>query len=178
MDGFSTGWGFSFGDASLNSVGTGLFIAQQLLWKEQRILLKFSAHTTEFAQYRPNLLGSSLTERLLKDYNGQTYWLSVNISSFLKKDTKIPRWLNFAIGYGAAGMIGGEENPATNKDGDILPHFSRRRQFYLSLDADLTKLTPKSKVLKAVFETFGFIKIPFPTLEFEHEKISFNPLYF
>jgi hypothetical protein len=36
------------------------------------------------AQYRPNVLGSSLAEQMLKDYNGQTYWLSVNLHSFYK----------------------------------------------------------------------------------------------
>jgi hypothetical protein len=60
---------------------------------------KFSFHTTQY-QYRPNVLGSSLAEQMLKDYNGQTYWLSVNLHSFYK-GSKIPKWLNLAIGYGA-----------------------------------------------------------------------------
>jgi hypothetical protein len=45
----------------------------------KRITPKFSFHTTQYAQYRPNVLGSSLAEQILKDYNGQTYWLSVNL---------------------------------------------------------------------------------------------------
>jgi hypothetical protein len=45
--------------------------------------------------YRPNVLGSSLGTNA-KDYNGQTYWLSVNLHSFIKA----PKWLNLAIGYG------------------------------------------------------------------------------
>jgi hypothetical protein len=64
--------------------GTALFVSQELLWKEQRITPKFSFHTTQYAQYRPNVLGSSLAEQMLKDYNGQTYWLSVNLHSFYK----------------------------------------------------------------------------------------------
>jgi hypothetical protein len=43
---------------------------------------------------------------MLKDYNGQTYWLSVNLHSFYK-GSKIPKWLNLAIGYGANGMLTG-----------------------------------------------------------------------
>jgi hypothetical protein len=78
----------------------------ELLWKEQRITPKFSFHTTQYAQYRPNVLGSSLAEQMLKDYNGQTYWLSVNLHSFYK-GSKIPKWLNLAIGYGANGMLTG-----------------------------------------------------------------------
>ncbi|MEJ6491389.1 MAG: hypothetical protein QNL60_02870 [Flavobacteriales bacterium] len=56
-----------------NALGSGLFLGHHLLWKEQRIVLKFSSHPTEFAKYRPEVLGSSYPERLLKDYNGQTY---------------------------------------------------------------------------------------------------------
>jgi hypothetical protein len=87
--------GASSGDIIANASGTALFVSQ-LLWKEQRITPKFSFHTTH-AQYRPNVLGSSLAEQMLKDYNGQTYWLSVNLHSFYK-GSKIPKWLNLAIG--------------------------------------------------------------------------------
>jgi hypothetical protein len=74
------------------------------MWKEQRITPKFSFHTTQYAQYRPNVLGSSLAEQMLKDYNGQTYWLSVNTPSIKAQN---PKWLNLAIGYGANGMLTG-----------------------------------------------------------------------
>src|SRR3989344_8391817 len=77
MDGFSEGWGFSWGDMGCNATGTGLFIAQQYFWKEQRIKLKFSFHQSEYWKYRPNLLGENLGQQWLKDYNGQSYWLSV-----------------------------------------------------------------------------------------------------
>jgi hypothetical protein len=76
------------GDIIANASGTALFVSQELLWKEQRITPKF--HTTQYAQYRPNVLGSSLAEQMLKDYNGQTYWLSVNLHSFYK-GSKIPK---------------------------------------------------------------------------------------
>jgi hypothetical protein len=83
LDGFSSEWGASSGDIIANASGTA-FVSQELLWKEQRITPKFSFHTTQYAQYRPNVLGSSLAEQMLKDYNGQTYWLSVNLHSFYK----------------------------------------------------------------------------------------------
>ena len=63
---------------------------------------KFSFHTTKYASLRPNVLGSSLSEEIFKDYNGQTYWLSVNLHSFFKS-SKLPKWLNLAAGYGADG---------------------------------------------------------------------------
>ena len=42
MDGFSDGWGFSWGDLYANALGSGFAIGQKILWKEQRIQIKFS----------------------------------------------------------------------------------------------------------------------------------------
>ena len=75
MDGYSSNWGASLGDVGANAAGTALLVSQELLWKEQRITPKFSFHTTPYASARPNVLGSSISEQILKDYNGQTYWL-------------------------------------------------------------------------------------------------------
>lgn len=177
FDGYSAEWGFSVGDMAANIGGRMLSIGEELLWEEQRIKVKFSYHETDFAQYRPDLLGSGGVESMLKDYNGQSYWLSANIASFLKEDSKFPAWLNVAFGYGADGMIGGDENPETI-DG-VAVSFPRYRQYYLSLDADLSKIPTKSPFLKFVFRTFGFIKIPFPALEYNSlGEVKFHPVYY
>jgi uncharacterized protein YfiM (DUF2279 family) len=81
LDGYSAQWGASWSDVAANATGTALYVSQELCWNEQRIIPKYSFHTTAYAQQRPDLLGSSLQEQLLKDYNGQTYWLSVNMQS-------------------------------------------------------------------------------------------------
>ena len=178
FDGFSEGWGASVGDIVANVAGAGLFIGQQLGWKDQRMIMKFSYHPTEYAQYNPDVLGSSTMERVLKDYNGQTYWLSINIHSFLRKESRFPKWLNISPGYGAKGMLGGSEN-LPEYDGESVPEFKRIPQFYLSLDIDLTKIPTRSKVLKGIFTVFGFIKIPFPTIEYNAEdNFTFYYLYF
>ena len=106
LDGYSAEWGASSGDIIANAAGTALYVSQELIWKEQRITPKFSFHTTHYANQSPEKLGKSLNEQILKDYNGQTYWLSVNLHSFAK-ETKIPKWLNLAFGYGADGMLTG-----------------------------------------------------------------------
>ncbi len=175
MDGYSKGWGFSWGDMSANLLGSGLAIGQKIVWNEQRIHLKFSYSSSSYAQYNPSLLGKSFSEQILKDYNGQTYWLSVNPSAFMKPQTKFPKWLNIAIGYGSNGMIGAENNNMiiTDKDGKII-NFNRYRQCYLSLDADLTRIKTKSKVLKTIFSCINIIKIPFPNIEFSEGKIKGN----
>ena len=175
MDGYSQGWGFSWGDESANILGSGLAIGQKILWNEQRIQLKFSYSSSSYAQYNTDLLGKSFSEQILKDYNGQTYWLSVNPSTFMKTETKFPKWLNIAFGYGANGMIGAVNNniPIRDANGNAL-YFNRYRQFYFSLDADLTRIKTKSKILKSIFSYINIIKIPFPSLELSENKLKFN----
>ncbi|MCK4569556.1 MAG: DUF2279 domain-containing protein [Bacteroidales bacterium] len=178
FDGFSAEWGASVGDLIANTAGAGLFIGQQLGWKEQRFIIKFSYHPTDYAQYRPDLLGKTAFERLLKDYNGQTYWLSGNIHSFLREESRFPKWLNVAVGYGAKGMLGGHKN-LPDHEGKPIPEFNRTSQYFLTLDVDLTRIPTRSKVLKGIFTVLGFIKIPMPTLEFNAEdSFKFHILYF
>jgi uncharacterized protein YfiM (DUF2279 family) len=172
LDGFSDEWGFSWGDFASNAAGTGLLVGQELLWEEQRITLKYSFHQTRYADIRPETLGSNFLEQTIKDYNGQTYWLSANIWSFAK-DSNFPKWLNIAFGYGAEGMLYGENLPT-----NALPQ-NPFRQFYLSFDIDLVKIPTKSKFLKSVFSVINFIKIPAPTIEFRSKGgIKFHYLYF
>lgn len=176
MDGYSSGWGYSWGDVATNALGSGVAIGQKVLWNEQRIQLKFSFFPSKYAQYRTDLLGENFAEQVLKDYNGQTYWLSVNPSAFIKKDNKFPKWLNIAFGYGANGMLGARYNTIliTDASGKVL-NFNRYRQCYLSLDVDLTRIKTKSKFLKSLFSCLNTIKIPFPSLELSEGKLKFNP---
>ena len=175
MDGFSEEWGASMGDVVANASGTALYVSQELIWKEQRIIPKFSFHTTQYANYRPDLLGNSMQEKILKDYNGQTYWFSANLHSFSNK-SEIPKWLNVALGYGAEGLIGENDD----KNALIFPIKPEKyRQFYLSLDLDLTKISTKSHFLKTVFSVLNTVKIPAPTLEYSPQRgFKFHALYF
>jgi uncharacterized protein YfiM (DUF2279 family) len=174
FDGFSEEWGFSWSDMAANAAGTGLYVGQELLWEEQRITLKYSFHQTKYAPQRPDKLGEGFIEEMLKDYNGQTYWLSANVHSFFK-ESQIPKWLNVAIGYGADGMLTGKSETVNNL---IISH-QRKRQFYLSLDVDLSRIETKSHVLKTIFEVFNVIKVPFPTLELDDRGVlKVHPVYF
>lgn len=175
MDGYSSEWGASSGDIIANASGTALYVSQELIWKEQRITPKFSFHTTHYATQRPEVLGSSLTEQILKDYNGQTYWLSVNLYSFVKS-SKIPKWLNLALGYGAEGMLTGNRE---NNGLFLTQNPQRLRQFYLSFDVDLTKINTKSHFLKTVFSVLNTVKIPAPTIEMAHfNDVKLHFIYF
>lgn len=161
FDGYSANWGASMGDVVANVSGTALYVSQELLWKEQRIIPKFSFHTTPYAYRRPNVLGSTIQEQVLKDYNGQTYWLSANLYSFTKLSA-VPKWLNIAIGYGAEGMITGRDEFVNTI---FLPESERYRQFYLSMDVDLTKIRTKSHFVKTILTLFNTIKFPAPAFE-------------
>lgn len=153
-------------------MGTGILVGQELLWQEQRIKLKYSFHQTFYASERPETLGQNFLEQAIKDYNGQTYWLSANLWSF-NKDSNIPKWFNIAFGYGAEGMLFGENTPENSLLQD--PY----RQFYLSFDIDLVKIKTNSKFLKTLFSAVNFIKIPAPTLEINTRNgLKFHFLYF
>ena len=173
LDGFSQEWGFSWGDILANASGTGLYVGQDLLWKEQRIALKFSFHQTKYASQRPDKLGEGFLEQVLKDYNGQTYWLSGNLHSFFK-EKNIPKWLNMAVGYGVDGMFTGVEDI----DNQLLTNSDRQRQFYLSLDVNLSNIKTNSKLLRSFLDVINMIKVPFPTLEFNKKGCVFHLFYY
>jgi hypothetical protein len=169
LDGFSANWGASLGDVFANSMGSLIAISQELYWKEQKILLKYSYSKSGIADSNNELFGNTILQRSLKDYNGQTYWLSVNINSFFEiENSSFPKWLNFALGYSGNGMIS-----AQNKTGD-----NRYRQFLFSLDVDLTRINTKNKFLKKLTHVFSFVKIPFPTFEFSNNQLKLHSIYF
>ncbi len=171
LDGFSAKWGASYSDLIANTIGTGLFALQQLKFRKQIIVPKFSFHQTPLAKYRPDVLGENFLQNLLKDYNGQTYWLSVNLSDFLN-DEFFPPWLSFSLGYSAEGLLAGKENPLD------LPYFNRSRQYLFSLDVDFRKIKVKSRFLKQCFRAINVIKFPFPAVILENKQVKFSTFYF
>ncbi len=178
LDGFSEEWGFSYGDMVANVSGTALFTAQQLVWKEQRLALKFSYSASDYAKYRPETLGAGGLESLFKDYNGQTIWLSINPSSFFHRQQKFLPWLSLSLGYSGNGMLGGDFNPIVNSEGIQLPIIEPYRQYFLSFDIDLQRIPTKSHFLKSVFSVVGFIKVPAPTVGFSQNSVRWHWIYF
>ena len=185
LDGFSSQWGWSWGDFGANIIGSGLFVSQELAWDEQRIQYKFSFHRKSYGDASLNrrsdkIFGKSTAERLLKDYNGQTYWLSTNISSFFPK-TKLPRWLNISIGTGAEGMFGANNNTGKDSSGNInfnRTDIKRYRQWYFGPDIDLTKIKTRHKGIKLALMLLNVFKFPMPALEYSNGKFSFHALSF
>lgn len=177
MDGFADDYGFSWGDQVANTFGASMMVAQELLWQEQKIRLKYSFFPTEYSDYRPELLGDSFISQALKDYNGQTYWLSINLKSNFNMEF-MPSWLNLAVGYSGFNMTGGTSNPEPPIASVYIPDHKRTRQYLLSLDIDLTRIETDSDFLKTVFSVFGFLKIPFTALEYNSKHgVIFHPIY-
>jgi VanZ family protein len=173
MDGFSSGWGFSWSDMAANTVGSLSFLSQQLLWQEEKLILKFSYHPTEYAELRPEVLGSNFSERLLKDYNGQTYWLSFSPNIIFKK---VPNWACLSLGYSVnAKLVGDKENYYDPIEGK---NFFSNRQYLLSLDIDFSKLPIKKVWLKKIVKQFNYLKIPFPALMIQNQGASLKGIYF
>lgn len=178
LDGFGESWGFSWSDVGANFLGSSLLVTNQLLWDENRLQLKYSYLPSAYAgdpRYS-NVLGSSLPEYILKDYNGMVMWMSVRVHSFLPESNfkdLYPRWLNLAVGYGAEGLIG-----QYRLDQDPLQTWKTReyRQYYLSLDIDLANIEVESPFLRTLFQTVNLVRIPFPTVQFDRNGVDFLPI--
>ena len=175
LDGFSGTWGLSWADVASNTLGSALYASQQLTWEEQRILPKFSYSPSPFAPVRPNILGSSFAESLLKDYNGQTYWFSFSPRSFFP-GLKIPKWACLSFGYSAHEKLVGSETTYTDPLTGIT--YNEQREFLFSLDIDFSKLDIKKPWLKTIVKQFNYLKIPFPAVIFRNGQVIANPLYF
>ncbi len=168
FDGYSSGYGASVGDAIADAAGSAIFLGQKLIWNEIRVRPKFSFQRTRYAPLRPQLLGDNLLSEIVKDYNGQTYWLSLDVDKFVE----FPKWLNVALGYGAQDMIYARdhENEAVG--------FSPFRQYYLAVDFDLTAIQTRSKALKTLLYLVNMVRLPGPALEFSRHGSKFHAFYF
>jgi uncharacterized protein YfiM (DUF2279 family) len=184
FDGFGKDWGWSWGDVGANAFGSGLLMGQEFLWNEQRIDVKFSFHRRNYnepmlSERADSLYGTSILNRMVKDYNGQTYWLSANIKSFFPK-ANVPSWLNIAVGYGAEGMFEGRKNIWKDRNGNTIDRtdIDRYRQWYIAPDINLTKIKTKSKILKTVLFFFNSFKFPLPSIGFSKKGIEWNWIHF
>jgi hypothetical protein len=179
LDGFSSEYGFSPGDFTANILGSAAFISQQLAWNDERIQIKFSFHrknygAPELDERADKLYGNTEIQRFIKDYNGQTYWLSANIKSFFP-ETRLPQWLNLSVGYGAEGMFGGVKNIGYDDDGNVIfdrQDIKRYRQWYLAPDIDFTKIKTNKKGVKILLFVLNSLKFPAPALEFSNGKFK------
>jgi hypothetical protein len=163
FDGFSKNGGFSLGDILANTLGSVFFASQELLFNEQILKYKSSFSRSDYADQANGYLGKTVLQSYFKDFNGHTYWFSINASKIFPK-TKLPDWISIAAGYSANGMFGKYEN-IYSYNGVEIPETQRYRQFLLSLDVDWSEINVKSKFLRIMLNGLNFIKVPFPAIE-------------
>jgi len=168
MDGYSKDWGFSLWDMTSNVGGAALFIGQEYAFSKQIFIPKFSFHTTKYASIRPQVLGSNFAEQLLKDYNGQTYWLSFSPGNLGIKS--FPKWLCLSFGYSADEKLVGSD--------EVFENYHSKREFLFSFDVDLNALNVKNEFWKKVLKQINMIKIPFPAVYIKGSTFGASPIYF
>ena len=173
LDGKSAQWGFSKSDMLANTFGYFLFASQEYFLQQQFISLKFSYQKSAFANMRPETFGRNFQQRLLKDYNGQTYWLSAPLSLNRSNTKRFTRWLCISFGYSI------DENLYADNNINSVNNFHATREFFFSFDADLNRIEWRRKWMKKIASVINFIKIPSPTIGIRSDgKVKLYPLYF
>ncbi|MCX7877839.1 MAG: YfiM family protein [Ignavibacteria bacterium] len=155
-DGFATDWGFSPGDQIANVAGA-LYPVAQYYWKPLRSFnVKWSYYPS------PTLTEGKKQGAFLDDYDGQTNWLSVNISDFLSpKQTFWPEYLNIVFGYGV----------------NHYRHYDiRYADYYIGLDLNWERIIPGNSEfmlwLKRVINHFRFL--PLPVLKINKNGVTYS----
>jgi hypothetical protein len=180
LDGFSLNYGASPADLLANGLGSLLCYWHVSSRIVAAAIPKFSFHVTALSIIRPEMLGVNIFQEVVKDYNGQTYWLSVDVNKILNRHL-LPGWLLVTVGYGAEGLLGGHDNVWEAKTGEVKDYSNviRTKRLFLSVDINAGYLQSKNKLLNYLLTPFALIKFPAPALEFNFERgIIFHPIYF
>lgn len=185
FDGFSSEWGFSWTDVAANVTGSLIFTSQDLLWQEQRVLMKVSndlrphpdisitnrnGAVSNLGDISRERFGDYPFERYLKDYNAQTIWLSINPASFSRRG-RLPQWLNVAVGYGAENVYGAYGNSWRVGEEGFSYRPERYRQYFLSPDIYLSRIPTRKRWVRLTLGILDFIKVPAPALEFSRGRL-------
>lgn len=162
-DGFST-WGFDRVDFAMDVGGAAWLVGRHYVPFLHNFDLKLSYHSSP-------LLGTTggggfrgQQHLVFDDYEGQTFWLAVNVDGLLPESMKSmwPDFLCLAIGYGARDVS------STNA----------YRALFLAPDLDMTKIIPpKTSFLKTLGEVLNFIHMPMPAVQFSPDAIWYG-VYF
>jgi hypothetical protein len=173
LDAKSKQWGFSKTDLAANTLGVLLANLNDHPHIKNNFQLKFSYQNSPYASLRPNILGRNFQQRVFKDYNAQTYWVSTHIFPKHKRSNGFKSIIELSFGYGIDEMIYADNNI------NSVNNFHARREFFLSFDADLNQIKWRRNWMRKVMKIFNVIKIPSPTLQIQNNgKVKLIPLYF
>lgn len=154
-DAFMAEWGFSWGDMFANTVGSGFYVLQQFNYDALGgIHPKFSWHKSEaWSEMRYN----KDPQALIEDYEGMTFWLTVNPHHYFPESWKnsYSQWLApLGLAFGVSA-----KNIASYP-------WAGYKEYFIGLDIDLAKLPilDESSFLKFIKSEVNFLRLPLPTI--------------
>ena len=164
-DAFMAEWGFSWGDLAANTAGSAFFVLQQFNYDALGgIQPKVSWHKSEAwkeMRYHKD------PQALIEDYEGMTFWLTVNPHHYFPESWKknYSEWLaplGLAIGVSA-------------KDIGAYP-WGGYKEYFVGLDVDLRKLPiwADSNIMKFIVSELNILRLPMPTIRFSSQGTWFG----
>ncbi|HEX9252001.1 MAG TPA: DUF2279 domain-containing protein [Ignavibacteriaceae bacterium] len=156
-DAFMSEWGFSWGDMLANTAGSAFYILQQFNYEALGgIHPKFSWHKSE--AWKENRYNKD-PQALIEDYEGMTFWLTVNPHHYFPDSWK----KNYSEWLAPLGLAFG----VSAKDIGIYP-WGGYKEYFVGLDIDLRKLPIWDDwgFFKFVKSELNFLRLPLPTIRF------------
>lgn len=143
-DGFSEGYGFSWGDFAANTLGA---LYPNLQYKYPA-LKNFNFKLSFFPSER---FKNGSNRYILDDYESTYNWLSINFRNFLPNRIRkyIPKFIAFSIGHSVKKL----DTPLSN------------HEFFLALDWDFSYLKTDSAILRFLKTITGLYHLPSPAVK-------------
>ena len=164
-DAFMADWGFSWGDMLANTAGSAFYVLQQFNYDALGgINPKFSWHKSEaWKEMRYN----TDPQALIEDYEGLTFWLTVNPHHYFPDSWK----KNYSKWLAPLGLAFG----VSAKDIGINP-WGGYKEYFVGLDVDLRKLPiwGNSNLAKFITSEVNILRMPLPTIRFSSEGVWFG----
>ena len=160
-DGFAPNWGFDWKDMGANIFGALYPFLQKEIPFLQNFTFKWS--------FKPAWLKSKAanSDHLLDDYTHMTFWLGISPSELLPESLAkyYPSFLGIAAGLSIknASHLNGSTNAY--------------REWFISLDYDITKLPGKSPFMVKLKKILNFYHFPAPAVRVSPSGIWYG-LYF
>lgn len=156
-DGITDFWGFSPGDMFSNIIGSVYPLAQTTFPELQ--------HFTPKMSYLPsNQYKSGMWKNNVDDYEGMTFWMSVDVNHYLPISIK-PYWpnlINLAIGTGVR---------------NFRPEIGVQHTIYIALDINTNKIPGDNWFINGLKNVLNYIHLPMPGLLI-YPKFSGFAFYF
>ncbi len=144
-DGFSKGYGFSWGDFTANFLGAAYPSLQEYYPALKPFNFKISFYPSE--KYK-----SGEHAYILDDYESTYNWLSIDVNELLPKSAKeiFPDFINVAIGHSVKNLDG---------------FGSGNHELFIGLDWDFEALPGEGKFWKTIKRWLNFYHFPAPAVK-------------